>query len=612
MRARAIADRRRSRPQPIAHEPIARSSGAVDRARGVVERQRALGGRADRREPQRRRRAEPPSKPRDQRERKYVYVLAGHPARHGGARAPARRARRGAAGQRVLQGRARRRVQARRAARRPAAAGRRQGRRRSASSTRTPTTGSGGETMCASSSGCRSRARTMPAARSSSRSRWSTRSTASAPTSSPSCGSRSRSSAASRWSSAARTRPKPSDASFDIEEATAAFAHKLARQARGAEILVGGRVFRAARAEWNFEALPAIDLPDEAPGGTQREQVADRRRHRSGRQARAGVPPARPQGARAAAARARATPTRLHGRDLELKALRDAWRDVLVTKRKRQIVIVGDAGVGKRTLVRTFLEGIAPRRGGRDPHDRARRHRDDAVRRDRRSRARRARPRRGCRAARGRAPPAARAAADLPRRGDARARRAPRCRSSACCSARAAPRPAAEIDAETRRQTLMQLLDAHRAAARGRQADRSSSARTSTGPIRTARSCSRALLKVDTPRPILGLMTSPARAAHPQAREGARHRGRPPRRAARRRAPPDARRAVRARPRHRRARRADRRARRRQRVLHPGAARHADRARHPRRPTPTTASTRACCAGSSATRRSTCRRPSRI
>src|SRR5439155_10807725 len=50
---------------------------------------------------------------------------------------------------------------------------------------------------------------------------------------------------------------------FEIEESTAAFAHKLARQARGAEVLVGGRVFRAARSEWNFEALPAIDLPED-------------------------------------------------------------------------------------------------------------------------------------------------------------------------------------------------------------------------------------------------------------------------------------------------------------------------------------------------------------
>jgi len=33
---------------------------------------------------------------------------------------------------------------------------------------------------------------------------------------------------------------------------------------------------------------------------------------------------------------------------------------VLVTRRRRQIVIIGDAGVGKRMLVRTFLDGIGP------------------------------------------------------------------------------------------------------------------------------------------------------------------------------------------------------------------------------------------------------------
>ena len=64
---------------------------------------------------------------------------------------------------------------------------------------------------------------------------------------------------------------------------------------------------------------------------------------------------------RAQRLRERRDAERLHGRDLELKALRDAWRDVLVTRRKRQIVIVGDAGVGKRTLVRTFLDGISRR-----------------------------------------------------------------------------------------------------------------------------------------------------------------------------------------------------------------------------------------------------------
>ncbi|HEV7554623.1 MAG TPA: protein kinase, partial [Kofleriaceae bacterium] len=149
--------------------------------------------------------------------------------------------------------------------------------------------------------------------------------------------------------------------SFEIEDSTAAFAHKLARQARGAEILVGGRVFRAARSEWTFEALQAIDLPDEPPGGTGASKGSlsvDEDTDPGVKRAR--VFRLRGPKERAARLRERHDHGRLHGRDLELKALKDAWRDVLVTKRKRQIVIVGDAGVGKRTLVRTFLESVGP------------------------------------------------------------------------------------------------------------------------------------------------------------------------------------------------------------------------------------------------------------
>ena len=145
---------------------------------------------------------------------------------------------------------------------------------------------------------------------------------------------------------------------FDIEDTTAAFAHKLARQARGAEILVGGRVFRSARNEWNFEALPAIDLPSDEPGGTSASQSRQVDEETDPGVKRARVYRLRGPKERAQRMRERRDGGRLHGRDLELKALRDTWRDVLVTKRKRQIVIVGDAGVGKRTLVRQFLEGI--------------------------------------------------------------------------------------------------------------------------------------------------------------------------------------------------------------------------------------------------------------
>jgi len=155
-----------------------------------------------------------------------------------------------------------------------------------------------------------------------------------------------------------RGRPTAGEPAFEIEDATAAFAHKLARQARGAEILVGGRVFRAARAEWNFEALPAIDLPDEAPSATSIRTLLDEETDPGVKRARV----YRLRGPRERSQRLsdRRDGGRLYGRDLELKALRDAWRDVLVTRRKRQIVIVGDAGVGKRRLVRTFLDGISP------------------------------------------------------------------------------------------------------------------------------------------------------------------------------------------------------------------------------------------------------------
>ncbi|MDB4954331.1 MAG: serine/threonine protein kinase with repeat [Myxococcales bacterium] len=146
---------------------------------------------------------------------------------------------------------------------------------------------------------------------------------------------------------------------FEVEDSTAAFAHKLARQARGAEILVGGRVFRAARSEWTFEALPAIDLPDDSLGGTSsNKNHADEDTDPGTKRAR--VFRLRGPKERAQRLRERRVNETLHGRDLELKALRDAWRDVLVTRRKRQLVIVGDAGVGKRTLVRSFLEGISP------------------------------------------------------------------------------------------------------------------------------------------------------------------------------------------------------------------------------------------------------------
>ncbi len=149
---------------------------------------------------------------------------------------------------------------------------------------------------------------------------------------------------------------KGSAQTFELEAMTAGFASHLARAAQSAEILVGGRVFRSARAEWNFEALAAIDLPATTDPG------ADGSLAKVDEDTEPGVKRARVYRLRGPKERAQRLRDRklgvLVGRDLELKALRDAYRDVLVARKKRLLGVVGDHGVGKRSLVSAFLAGI--------------------------------------------------------------------------------------------------------------------------------------------------------------------------------------------------------------------------------------------------------------
>ena len=313
------------------------------------------------------------------------------------------------------------------------------------------------------------------------------------------------------------TNRNPNEHIFEIEEGTAAFAHKLARQARGAEILVGGRVFRSARGDWNFEALPAIDLPDDSPGGTaaSKSQVDE---DTDPGVKRARVYRLRGPKERAQRLRERRDGGRLHGRDLELKALRDAWRDVLVTKRKRQIVIVGDAGVGKRTLVRQFLEGLTReeaviiRTTGRVGTAMTPYGVIADLARDVLGLAEDAEPheveRRLLRAIPLIYPDALAFAGAAASPGDESSREARMALQifGMLLGARSAA-PAAEMDADTRRQTLIRMLNRIEQKLEGDK------------PIilvgedihwtdQDSQELFAALLKVDTPRPIFGLMTS--------------------------------------------------------------------------------------------------------
>jgi serine/threonine protein kinase/tetratricopeptide (TPR) repeat protein len=137
----------------------------------------------------------------------------------------------------------------------------------------------------------------------------------------------------------------------ELDEATGDFAERLARTAAAGEVLVGGRVHRATRGDWGFDTVPSIDLPDTDPATSPDDDTEPGVRR--ARVYRLAGPVARPH-RRRVQARADA----LVGRDLEIKALRDAYRDCLVGRRKRQLLIVGDTGVGKRSLVHAFLDGI--------------------------------------------------------------------------------------------------------------------------------------------------------------------------------------------------------------------------------------------------------------
>jgi tetratricopeptide (TPR) repeat protein len=133
--------------------------------------------------------------------------------------------------------------------------------------------------------------------------------------------------------------------------------------------LCGGAVFRVARGDWNFEELATIalaaDESDTNPGAAE-ELLGEARRalpgegrspQKDARQAkvyRLRGPKEREQRMRERAGGGAA----LIGRELELKALKDAYRDVCVTRMKHHVLLIGEEGIGKRSLVTHFLKAL--------------------------------------------------------------------------------------------------------------------------------------------------------------------------------------------------------------------------------------------------------------
>lgn len=129
---------------------------------------------------------------------------------------------------------------------------------------------------------------------------------------------------------------------------------RLATEALPSEILVGGGIYRAARDEWSFEELPAIELEadgDTAPGVNRRaDEEPTPSRSRVYRLL--GMTPREP--------RRLTGPRALFGRDLELRTLDETLSSVVERGHSRTVLVVGERGVGKRTLVRAFAEHLDP------------------------------------------------------------------------------------------------------------------------------------------------------------------------------------------------------------------------------------------------------------
>ncbi len=128
------------------------------------------------------------------------------------------------------------------------------------------------------------------------------------------------------------TRDKAGVYTHQLEDGDGSAATALAQDARGAEVLVTSEVYRVSESDWNFESL----------SGTGESRLY-RLRGPKERQQRL---------------RERSEEVEILGRDLELKALRDSYREVLIHGAHRFFVITGEPGMGKRSLVNALLASI--------------------------------------------------------------------------------------------------------------------------------------------------------------------------------------------------------------------------------------------------------------
>jgi serine/threonine protein kinase/tetratricopeptide (TPR) repeat protein len=141
------------------------------------------------------------------------------------------------------------------------------------------------------------------------------------------------------------TDDNPGEYHWSFFGASQEVADRLAQAAMAKELLLGGQVYRRVRREYECEAVDEIDFEDR--DGT----VTALRPHRLlGRKSQ-----------RAQLDELRRSYRAFRGREIPLRVLKNAYRQTVLRGSASGMLITGEMGIGKSTLVEEFLSGLAPR-----------------------------------------------------------------------------------------------------------------------------------------------------------------------------------------------------------------------------------------------------------
>ncbi|MFP4600471.1 MAG: protein kinase domain-containing protein [Persicimonas sp.] len=120
---------------------------------------------------------------------------------------------------------------------------------------------------------------------------------------------------------------------------------RLAQSAMAKEVLLGGQVYRRVRRDYQCETVEPVEFEDKS-GATQRLQPHRLIARKS---------------QRAQLAELRDSYRTFRGRELSLRVLRNVYSEALLRDESACVLVTGEQGIGKSTLVEEFLSGLTRR-----------------------------------------------------------------------------------------------------------------------------------------------------------------------------------------------------------------------------------------------------------